>query len=92
MQTEIITIYCLCVEYLAAVGYHDDCQVTLTTAEVMTIALVAALTYLCVHIRKRIETTFSSIAEQMPKCIRAVTPRGIELKVCLFLLAFAICG
>ncbi len=32
------------------------------------------------------------IAEQMPKCIRAVTPRGFELKVCLFLLAFAICG
>ena len=50
------------------------------------------LTYLCVHIRKRVETTFSSIAEQMPKCIRAVTPRGFELKICLFVLAFAICG
>jgi hypothetical protein len=49
------------------------------------------LTYLGVHIRKRVETTFSSIAEQMPKCIRAVTPRGFELKVCLFLLAFTIC-
>ncbi len=42
MQTEIITIYCLCVEYLAAIGYRDDRQVTLTTAEVMTVALVAA--------------------------------------------------
>lgn len=50
------------------------------------------LTYLCLHIRKRVETTFSSIAEQMPKCIRAVTPRGFELKVFLFVLAFAICG
>ncbi len=50
------------------------------------------LTYLCVHIRRRVETTFSSIAEQMPKCIRAVTPRGFELKVFLFVLAFAICG
>jgi len=50
------------------------------------------LTYLCVHIRNPVETTFSSIAEQMPKCIRAVTPRAFELKVYLFLLAFAICG
>jgi hypothetical protein len=50
------------------------------------------LTYLCLHIRKRVETTFSSIAEQMPKCIRAVTPRGFELKVFLFALMFAICG
>lgn len=50
------------------------------------------LTYLCTHIRKQVETTFSTIAELMPKCIRAVTPRGFELKVGLFLLAFAICG
>ncbi len=50
------------------------------------------LTYLCLHIRKRVETTFSSIAEQMPKRIRAVTARGFELKVFLFVLAFAICG
>ena len=42
MQTEIITIYCLCVESLAAIGYRDDRQATLTTAEVMTVALVAA--------------------------------------------------
>jgi len=42
MQTEIITIYCLCVKYLAALGHRDDYQVTLTTAEVMTVALVAA--------------------------------------------------
>jgi hypothetical protein len=50
------------------------------------------LMYLCLHIRKRVETTFSSIAERRPKCIRAVTPRGFELKVFLFVLAFAICG
>ncbi len=42
MQTEIITIYCLCVDYLAALGYHDDRQAAMTTAEVMTVALVAA--------------------------------------------------
>lgn len=42
MQTEIITIYCLCEEYLAAIRYRDDRQATLSTAEVMTVALVAA--------------------------------------------------
>lgn len=42
MQIEIITIYCLCVEYLAALGHRDDYQVSMTTAEVMTVALVAA--------------------------------------------------
>ncbi len=39
------------------------------------------LTYLCVRIRKRIVTTFSSIAEHMPKCIRAVTPRDFEQRI-----------
>jgi hypothetical protein len=42
--------------------------------------------------RKRTETAFSSSAEQMPKRIRAVTPRDFELKVGLFLLTFTICG
>jgi len=37
-----VTIYCLCVEYLAAIGHRDDYQATLTTAEVITVALVAA--------------------------------------------------
>jgi hypothetical protein len=40
MQTEIITIYCLGVEYLAAIRYRADSQATLSAAEVMTIALV----------------------------------------------------
>jgi hypothetical protein len=41
VQEKIITIYCLCADFLAAYGYHDDPQVQMTTAEVMTIALVA---------------------------------------------------
>ncbi|CAG1010519.1 hypothetical protein ANRL4_04206 [Anaerolineae bacterium] len=41
MRTEIVTIYCLCVECLAAIGYRDDRQATLTAAEVMIVALVA---------------------------------------------------
>jgi hypothetical protein len=42
--------------------------------------------------RKRTEIAFSSSAEQMPQRIRAATPRDFELKVCLFLLTFTICG
>jgi len=42
MQTETITIYCLCVGYLVTVGHWDDDQALSTTAEGMTAALVAA--------------------------------------------------
>ncbi len=42
MQDEIITIYVICDEYLKAMGYRDDSQAALSTAEVMTTALVAA--------------------------------------------------
>jgi hypothetical protein len=38
----IITTYYLCEEFLKATGHHDDPQVRLSTAEVMTVALVAA--------------------------------------------------
>ena len=42
MQEKIITIYCLCADFLAAYGYQDDAQAQMSTAEVMTVALVAA--------------------------------------------------
>jgi transposase len=42
MQQQIITIYCLCADFLQAYGHKDDPQARLTTAEVMTVALVAA--------------------------------------------------
>lgn len=45
MQDEIITLYVICDEYLKAIGYRDDAQVQMTTAEVMTTALVAAYGY-----------------------------------------------
>lgn len=43
METEIIIIYVLCAEYLQAMGHHEDPQVRMSDAEVMTIALVAML-------------------------------------------------
>jgi hypothetical protein len=42
MPHQIITIYCFCDELLKAMGKRDDPQTTLSTAEVMTVALVAA--------------------------------------------------
>ena len=40
-------------------------------------------------VRKRVETTISGITALFPKSIHAVTPRGFELKVFCFVLAFA---
>jgi transposase len=41
MHLEIITLYCVCDDYLKQIGHFDDVQVQMTTAEVMTTALVA---------------------------------------------------
>jgi len=42
LDDTITTIYCLCDEFLKAINHKDDSQVRLTTAEVMTVPLVAA--------------------------------------------------
>ena len=42
MDDTITTIYCLCDEFLKAIDHRDDPQVRLTSAEVMTVPLVAA--------------------------------------------------
>lgn len=42
MQIQIITIYVVCDTFLKQRGHHDDPQAQMTTAEVMTCALVAA--------------------------------------------------
>ena len=43
MDDTIITIYCLCEEFLEATGHWDDPQVRLSTAEVITVPLVSFL-------------------------------------------------
>lgn len=40
--------------------------------------------------RKCVETAFSRITSSFPKTIRAVTPRGFEIKICLFILTYGI--
>lgn len=42
MEDTITTIYCLCEEFLKATGHRDDPQSRLSSAEVMTVALVAS--------------------------------------------------
>lgn len=42
MQEKIITLYCLCADFLLASGVREDPQSRMSTAEVMTVALVAA--------------------------------------------------
>jgi hypothetical protein len=42
------------------------------------------------YYRKRIETAASLIARKLPNTIHAVTARGFELKVFLFVLAYSI--
>ena len=50
-------------------------------------ALPSWMTYLLSYCRKVIETTGSLIERLLPKHIHAVTARGFELKVALFVLA-----
>ena len=45
MDTKIILVYCLCDDYLKSINHREDRQVRLSDAEVMTIALVAALEF-----------------------------------------------
>ena len=50
----------------------------------------AHLSYLCQHFRKRIETTFSTLTSWLGRRLHAVTPQGLERKVFLTVLAYAI--
>jgi len=42
LDDTIVTIYCLCDDFLKGAGYRDDPQVRLSNAEVMTVPLVGA--------------------------------------------------
>ena len=42
MTTQVITIYCLCDDFLRVRRWRDDPQAQMSTAEVMTVSLVAA--------------------------------------------------
>ncbi len=66
MDDTITTTYYLCEEFLKAAGHHDDPQTRLSTAEVMTIALVA-----CTFFSGNVEASRSFLDEYgyIPKAI-----------------------
>ena len=43
MDTQIILVYCLCDDLLKAMQHREDAQCQMSDAEVMTVAIVAAL-------------------------------------------------
>jgi hypothetical protein len=43
MDKEIIFIYCICIDLLNSLGINDDVQCKMNSAEIMTVAIVAAL-------------------------------------------------
>jgi hypothetical protein len=43
--TRIVAVYCLCDDMLKALQHEDDAQCQMTTAEVLTTTIVAALDY-----------------------------------------------
>ena len=45
MQDTIVTLYCLCDDFLQAMHYRDDPQARLSNAEVMLVPLVSACYY-----------------------------------------------
>ena len=49
-------------------------------------------TYVLQHYRKAVETAFGEIEKLLPKSIHAVTGRGFELKVYLFVVAYSLAG
>ena len=48
--------------------------------------------YVCGVFRKRVETTFSQLTKRLARSVHAVTPRGLELKILLTVLAFSLVG
>ena len=50
----------------------------------------AYIAYLQARGRKRVETAGSLVTRLLPKSIHAVTSRGFELKIMLFVLAYSI--
>ena len=43
MHIKIILIYCICDDFLSAFGLNDDKQCRMTSAEILTVAIVSAL-------------------------------------------------
>ena len=74
MDDTIITTYYLCDEFLKAIGHHDDPQVRLSTAEVMSVALESLLLSSVATSRPaaRSWTSMDTYKRQSPKAVSIV--------------------
>jgi IS5 family transposase len=81
-------------DYLCEDVLNQDTAITLTALRRRNSRrpMDGCIRFICHHVRKRSETAFSQIADRFARRIYAVTPRGIELKAFLAVLAFSICG
>lgn len=90
MDTQIILIYCLCDDLLKAMHHHEDAQCLMSDAEVMTLALVAAL-----HFRGNFALAGRMLSEQgyMPEMLgKSRFSRRVHRVKPLFLILFAHLG
>lgn len=82
MQNQITAIYCICHEVVRTCRIKDDPQCKMSTAEIMTFALISAITYGCDYRKTRLVSFhhryFSKIVShsqivrrihQIPECI-----------------------
>lgn len=81
-------------EYLTEDLLREACNITFLPMRKKNSKrrLEAWIHYLQHHYRKRVETTASLFERLLPKSIHAVTARGFELKVFLFILACSFDG
>lgn len=81
-------------DYVCEDVLNEDTQITLTALRKRNSKrpMDGCVRYICQHVRKRIETAFSQMADYFAKRIYAITARGVELRAFLAVLAFSICG
>lgn len=79
-------------DYVCEDVLNEDTAITLVALRKSnaTRPIDGCVRYICHHVRKRIETSFSRIADFFAKRIYAITARGVELKAFLAVLAFSI--
>lgn len=81
-------------DYVCEDVLNEDTEITLTALRKRNSKrpMDGCIRYICQHVRKRIETVFSQMADLFAKRIYAITAGGVELKAFLAVLAFSICG
>lgn len=77
-------------DFEAALGEDAGLHLVVPRRKNMKDQLDRCLQYVCNYYRKRVETTFSQLAERIARSVHAVTAHGFELKAFLTVLAYSI--